>query len=587
MTGVQTCALRSAIAIGEGAGYNYQTTGSIAISAAGVLATGNAGLYIDPIRNDITSTSIGLFYDADTKEITYNTVITPVPNALVNGSHSVTLDSDGALTGDGANGNFYIDTITSTGTTSTWVFGVSGALTLPDGTTAYGVNSVKSYGAVGNGVHNDTAAIQTAFTNANNKTIYFPPGDYLTTATLTLSGSGITVRGGAAGSTRIFCSAPTFRSLLLLGTCTNVHFEGITFEITGTDATESLYGVVAHQDEGLTDVSFTRCVFSSPYTNTNGVKLIAQSTNLLERVSFKECQFNNIQRMGVEIQNHNTATLLARYCGLAIDRCSFKNIGSTGTIGYAISLSGLGENNFITNNTFDNIKLGVELVGPNDTTVAFNKFRSFYPDQYSAAFGFVGGRIMYRNRVIGNTMESAQRSHSNLWNQDGMTMSDNQFSSDGDMAVWFRTISNVRSTNDTYDSAGVYAAYIEVDTSNPALSTSTNNQFVSCQFTTARSTSSFSVFRTYATGTTDTKLIACTITKGTGGALVDGYAGAEIPRVWDYRADGSLTLPGLLSAPTRTVTTSSTGTVGQMCWDADYIYVCTATNAWRRIGLGW
>ena len=119
----------NAIAIGEGAGYNYQTTGSIAISAAGVLATGNAGLYINPIRNDITSTNLALFYDFNTKEITYNTA--SQPNALINGTHSVTLDADGALTGDGANGNFYIDTITSTGTTSTWVFDVSGTTTLP------------------------------------------------------------------------------------------------------------------------------------------------------------------------------------------------------------------------------------------------------------------------------------------------------------------------------------------------------------------------------------------------------------------------------------------------------------------------
>lgn len=121
-----------AIAIGSGAGYNYQTTGSIAILAgsnAGNIGINNAGLYIDPIRNDLTSTSIGLFYDVDTKEITYNTAATP--NALINGTHSVTLDATGALTGDGANGNFYIDTITSTGTTSTWVFGVSGTTTLP------------------------------------------------------------------------------------------------------------------------------------------------------------------------------------------------------------------------------------------------------------------------------------------------------------------------------------------------------------------------------------------------------------------------------------------------------------------------
>ena len=123
------------IAIGTYAGYQNQTTGSIAILAGwegvGNIGINNAGFYVAPIRNDVTSTSIGLFYDATTKEITYNTVITPVPNALINGTHSVTLDSDGALTGDGANGNFYIDTITSTGTTSTWVFDVSGTTTLP------------------------------------------------------------------------------------------------------------------------------------------------------------------------------------------------------------------------------------------------------------------------------------------------------------------------------------------------------------------------------------------------------------------------------------------------------------------------
>ena len=138
-----------AIAIGSGAGYSYQTTGSIAILAgqnSGNIGINNAGLYIDPIRNDLTSTNLALYYDATTKEITYNTVITPVPNALINGTHSVTLDSDGALTGDGANGNFYIDTITSTGTTSTWVFGVNGKLTLPVGGDIVDSNNVSVLG---------------------------------------------------------------------------------------------------------------------------------------------------------------------------------------------------------------------------------------------------------------------------------------------------------------------------------------------------------------------------------------------------------------------------------------------------------
>jgi len=30
---------------------------------------------------------------------------------------------------------------------------------------------------------------------------------------------------------------------------------------------------------------------------------------------------------------------------------------------------------------------------------------------------------------------------------------------------------------------------------------------------------------------------------------------------------------------------SATGTQGEICWDANYLYVCTATNTWRRAAL--
>ena len=36
----------------------------------------------------------------------------------------------------------------------------------------------------------------------------------------------------------------------------------------------------------------------------------------------------------------------------------------------------------------------------------------------------------------------------------------------------------------------------------------------------------------------------------------------------------------------RTITNSTdTGTTGEICWDNDYIYVCVATNTWKRAGL--
>ena len=50
-------------------------------------------------------------------------------------------------------------------------------------------------------------------------------------------------------------------------------------------------------------------------------------------------------------------------------------------------------------------------------------------------------------------------------------------------------------------------------------------------------------------------------------------------------ATGNITLSGLLKAPLTTQTATSPGTVGQICWDANYIYVCTATNTWKRSPL--
>jgi len=48
---------------------------------------------------------------------------------------------------------------------------------------------------------------------------------------------------------------------------------------------------------------------------------------------------------------------------------------------------------------------------------------------------------------------------------------------------------------------------------------------------------------------------------------------------------GNLTIGGLLSAPQSTKLDNSTGVPGQIAWDSNYIYVCTATNTWKRVSL--
>jgi hypothetical protein len=50
-------------------------------------------------------------------------------------------------------------------------------------------------------------------------------------------------------------------------------------------------------------------------------------------------------------------------------------------------------------------------------------------------------------------------------------------------------------------------------------------------------------------------------------------------------ASGSLNIGNLLQAPQQTKTATASGITGQICWDSNYIYVCTATNTWKRVAL--
>ncbi len=53
----------------------------------------------------------------------------------------------------------------------------------------------------------------------------------------------------------------------------------------------------------------------------------------------------------------------------------------------------------------------------------------------------------------------------------------------------------------------------------------------------------------------------------------------------DMQIQGNLTITGILQAPQATKASNAPGTPGQVCWDTDYIYVCTAPNTWKRSAL--
>ena len=64
-----------------------------------------------------------------------------------------------------------------------------------------------------------------------------------------------------------------------------------------------------------------------------------------------------------------------------------------------------------------------------------------------------------------------------------------------------------------------------------------------------------------------------------------GTVGGDISIGGNIAVNGSITVGTLLQAPQYTKAANATGTTGQICWDSNYIYICTATNTWKRVAL--
>jgi hypothetical protein len=70
------------------------------------------------------------------------------------------------------------------------------------------------------------------------------------------------------------------------------------------------------------------------------------------------------------------------------------------------------------------------------------------------------------------------------------------------------------------------------------------------------------------------------ISTTTGALRIDGGAGIA----GALHVGGQINGLGAVQSGTP-ASAAATGTAGQIRWDADYIYVCTATNTWKRVAI--
>lgn len=165
----------------------------------------------------------------------------------------------------------------------------------------YGTVNVKDYGAVGDGVHDDTAAIQAALDVGGP--IYFPPGTYLVSKTLTVTVNGTQIIGADQtvkwfnnDTVVIQPASPFTGSEVISVTADYVTVSGLTISRADTTLTipayiatgtgDSLYRVNVTNLGGVEWTGATRFVAEDvtvAYTGTYGFNLQSATIGFLNR----------------------------------------------------------------------------------------------------------------------------------------------------------------------------------------------------------------------------------------------------------------------------------------------------------------
>jgi polygalacturonase len=239
--------------------------------------------------------------------------------------------------------------------------------------------NIRDFGAVGDGLVDDTAAINRALTQIyktgvnetqplTRRTIHFPGGNYLVTDTLnippyaTLVGAGIEstfITGNFTGKTIANIVDSKFQSGALIGTSSavlprNIDIRNIQFRNLNTGATTALFNVDSSNDvrfvetgffsntpntanlvhilsttSSTTGVTFDNCYFSG---GGNGIAVIGNSVSTLQVYN---SEFNNIANVGIDLGQISNAVMIGNY---------YENLQAASKTYGASSFTAFGEN---------------------------------------------------------------------------------------------------------------------------------------------------------------------------------------------------------------------------------------------------
>jgi hypothetical protein len=543
--------------------------------------------------------------------------------------------------------------------------------------------NVQGYGAVGDGVTDDTIAIQAAFTAAVTAggVVYFPPGTYLTSAQINIYGANIIMRG--AGPSAIIKAKDnaninsmfwiqstadnfTAESFLLDGNRDNLGTSGSYGACIGLNATDNMgltfrdlevknvnsigiclqsaspfhdYQAVfercwIHHNGMLTakegnDVflynargcKFTDCLFEHGYgTGEPGVYAGGGVVGSYTETTFVNCTFRDNFNGGgqtggqghpdidnrwsyigcvfelTEADPHATCGIEGSDRGLLVDSCHFYNHDSATGIAIAFHGDGGTPTNesgwlIVTNCVFDNNTHGIEQTDTGDAghiLIANNRFEN---GTTGIVLGQTAGSPTTNVIIANNDLTNNVTTPLTLTNVTDLVKIGNLPATIGDVIPGAFQVNGLL----TGTSSAVVSGNVTI--------TKAGGEGITLRSGAAGSVADFSLGRTaseahvaIAGGADDWSLgsaagdtVIRTETKklllNTNGG---GAAAVTISTANDVTLGNDLILVGdtIRESTQKTpASAAATGTKGDICHDTSFIYICTATDTWKRVAI--
>lgn len=149
-----------------------------------------------------------------------------------------------------------------------------------------GIVSVKWFGAVGNGIHDDTAAIQAAINNTNGiQTIVFPQGQYLVSSQVTASNKELQLIG-LGGATIVEVTPHLTQAIFQFTNCSNTTVTNLSCA-----GSETLAGFAGSTLNTFSFMTFT--------TSNNVIVSGCSITNKTYGVIFQDCNNCSVSNMDI------------------------------------------------------------------------------------------------------------------------------------------------------------------------------------------------------------------------------------------------------------------------------------------------